>query len=237
MADRKFEFGDRVRHMRRPEWGIGSVVKSEEVSQNGEAAQRLSIRFPNAGLKTVSTAQAELELVTDKADSTGGSSDENSVADWHQLEDSKNAEWLAPIARRKVGESMIAIAADVRDPFSSLRRRLSMTLDLYRFGRTGSTLVDWAVAQSGLDDPLSRFTRHELELMFDQWASAREELLNKLLGEARAERAPIARLDRVTLRSLQSKHGCDGDEYAGTSRPASPIEVRAGAVSPAEDPS
>ena len=47
--------------------------------------------------------------------------------------------------------------------------------------------MDWAVAQSGLNDPLSRFTRHELEELFDQWAAQREEMLQKLVGEARSE--------------------------------------------------
>lgn len=191
MTESKFEFGDRVRHTRRPEWGVGSVVKAEEISQNGRAAQRVSVRFPNAGLKTLSTAQAELERVA--AETEGAAVAADSVADWQELE---NAEWLAPIARRKVGESMVAITANARDPFSSLRERLTVTLDLYRFERTGRSLVDWAVAQSGLDDPLSRFTRHELELMFDQWASGREEHLAKLLAEARSDRRLIDELLR-----------------------------------------
>ena len=183
MTDRKFEFGDRVRHTRRPEWGTGSVIKAENVSHNGEAAQRLAVRFPNAGLKTLSTTQAELELVTDESAPTEEFGHASTVADWHKLQET---EW-APIARRKVEQAMVELASDVRDPFQPLKQRLAMTLDLFRFGRSGRTLMDWAVAQTGLKDPLSHFTRHELEVLFDQWAVARDDHLHKLLSDARPD--------------------------------------------------
>ncbi len=184
MSDRKFATGDRVRHARRPEWGIGSIVKTEEVTVNGLHAQRLSVRFPNAGLKTLSTAHAELRHVDDGAASDGNGEQQHALHDWHKLGDS---DWLGGVARRKVEEAMVSLPAEVRDPFDSLRKRLSGCLDLYRFGRTGRALMDWAVAQSGLEDPLTRFTRHELELLFDQWAVQREAHLYKLLQEARSD--------------------------------------------------
>ena len=65
-------------------------------------------------------------------------------------------------------------------------------LGLYRFepatpGRLpydGVKLIDWAVAQSGLDDPLARFTRHELETFYGRFAFERDALLVRYLGEA-----------------------------------------------------
>ena len=42
-----FEFGDRVRLQRRPEWGIGSVVKVEAAMLNGTRSQSVSVRFAN----------------------------------------------------------------------------------------------------------------------------------------------------------------------------------------------
>ena len=44
MSQRKFEFGDRVRHARRPEWGIGSIVKTQDTVFGGNPGQRLSVR-------------------------------------------------------------------------------------------------------------------------------------------------------------------------------------------------
>ena len=37
MSNERFAFGDRVRHSKRPEWGIGSVVKAEDLSVNVES--------------------------------------------------------------------------------------------------------------------------------------------------------------------------------------------------------
>lgn len=181
MSVQKFHYGDRVRHVKRPEWGIGAVMKAEDVADDGQPCQRLSIRFPNAGVKTLSTLQAELEPAPENGE-VGG--DEPSVAEWGEIDKS---EWLGPLAQRKIEEAMIRLPKEARDPFVSLVERLRFAVNLYRFDRSGRGLMDWAVAQSGLDDPLSKFTRHELEHLFDRWASEREAHLGRLLGEARDE--------------------------------------------------
>ena len=190
MSTRKFEFGDRVRHTKRPEWGIGSIVKTEHLSVNGQDAQRVAVRFPNAGLKTISTAHAELEVMTD-AIAGPPAVDEHPLAGWDKMSES---DWLGEVAQRKVHEAMVSLSEAVRDPFNSLQHRLGACLDLFRFERTGGSLLDWAVAQSGLDDPLSRFTRHELEVFFDQWAGNRTEHLQLLLGQARGDRQLVEKL-------------------------------------------
>jgi len=190
MSTRKFEFGDRVRHTKRPEWGIGSIVKTEHLSVNGQDAQRVAVRFPNAGLKTISTAHAELEVMTD-AIAGPPDVDKHPLAGWDKMSES---DWLGEVAQRKVHEAMVSLSEAVRDPFNSLQHRLGACLDLFRFERTGASLLDWAVGQSGLDDPLSRFTRHELEVFFDQWAGNRTEHLQLLLGQARGDRQLVEKL-------------------------------------------
>ena len=60
----KFSFGDRVVHAAKPEWGVGQVVGAQPISENGVSAQRLTIRFDRAGLKTLSTGFAELRPAT-----------------------------------------------------------------------------------------------------------------------------------------------------------------------------
>ena len=154
MSNQRFEFGDRVRHAQRPEWGIGAIVKTEELTVNGTRTQRVSVRFPNAGLKTISTAHAELQLVTEAHEAPQAEEIGASVAAWEKMKDS---EWLGEVAQRKVDEAMVSLSPNVRDPFNSLAKRLRACLDLYRFEQTDRGLIDWAVAQSGLSDPLSRF--------------------------------------------------------------------------------
>ncbi|MHC4305620.1 MAG: DUF3553 domain-containing protein [Planctomycetota bacterium] len=191
MSSRKFEYGDRVRHTRRPEWGIGSIVKAEEMTLNDRRAQRVSVRFPNAGLKTISTAHAELQLVNANSGPETDGADTHPLGGWDKM---KESDWLGEVAQRKVVEAMTSIAPEARDPFMSLEKRVEACLDLYRFERTGRSLIDWAIAQSGLADPLSRFTRHELEVLFDQWAARRDEHMGGLLQEIKAGPDVVAKL-------------------------------------------
>jgi hypothetical protein len=191
MGSRSFQYGDHVRHNRRPEWGIGSIVKAEETTLNGQPSQRVTVRFPNAGLKTIITAHADLQVVDTNNGPESDGADTHPLGGWDKM---KESDWLGEVAQRKVEEAMTSLAPEARDPFMSLRKRLEACLDLYRFERTGRSLSDWAVAQSGLTDPLSRFTRHELEVLFDQWAAQRDEHLGRLLQEVKAEPAIVAQL-------------------------------------------
>ena len=69
------------------------------------------------------------------------------------------------------------------------------------------TLLDWAVAQSGLDDPLSRFNRTELESFYKDWARDRDVALHRLVTEFRHRREPVdaflADAPRAALATLQ----------------------------------
>lgn len=181
MSTERFEFGDRIRHAERPEWGVGSVVRAEDVTVNGRPTQRLSVRFPGVGVKKLMTGEARLKRVTgEKAPSSAGE-DAPPLAAWEKV---RQSDWLAPMAERKIEETMIGLPPEARDPFSTVAQRLAFVLALYRFDRSGRGLMDWAVAQSGLDDPLSRFNRHELERYFDRWAFERDAQLARLLQAA-----------------------------------------------------
>jgi len=198
MPEQRFSYGERIRHRLRPEWGVGNVTKVAEVTENGVACQRLSIRFPNAGVKTLSTAHAPLERVETVMEGDASFAIERAeggsrLEHWATLPDS---DWLAPVAQRKIAEVMVAIPEVARDPFRSLDQRLRCTLDLYRFQREGAGLIDWAIAQTGLADPMSRFNRHELEQYFDRWSVERDAHLGRLLQEAREHREDVSALLR-----------------------------------------
>jgi hypothetical protein len=199
MSERKFQIGDRVRHAKRPEWGIGNVVKVEEATIHGRTVQMVSVRFGNAGVKTLSSSHADLQLAPGEESASTSAADAPVLA-WEKMDES---DWLAPLARRKVEQAMVSIAAEARDPFNSLQKRLRFTLDLFRFDKSGRSLIDWAVAQSGLADPLSRFTRQELEQMFDRWAYERGVHLSRLLQDARSEPAMVANLVKMAPKAAQ----------------------------------
>ena len=82
---------------------------------------------------------------------------------------------------------MTALPDRATDPFLPVTRRLQNIYDLYRFNRNGGSLIELAIAQSGLDDPMSRFNRHELEQFFDRWSWERDRVLARTIDEGRKE--------------------------------------------------
>lgn len=167
-----FQFGDQVVHPGKPEWGTGQVTKAQGIVHEGAQCQRLTIRFDRAGLKTISTAFADLvpaDLAEAPADIVGATSEDPN--------------WLEELEQGDLNARMAKLPEPATDPFSSPQKRLKATLALYRFGRTGGSLIDWAAAQTRLKDPLSRFNRHEIELFFDRFAQARDEHLRNMVRE------------------------------------------------------
>ena len=166
---RTFKFGDRVLNTARPEWGPGTVTRAENVVHNGHTAQRLNVRFGSEGIKTLHTGVVDLI-----------------PADEQQAGDSvaERSGWIAELEGNKPADIMVRLPADASDPFKTLWQRLQFTLNLYRFSREARALMEWAIAQSGLADPLTRFSRHELETFFDRWARQRDAHLIELVREA-----------------------------------------------------
>lgn len=186
-----YSVGDKVRHRQRPEWGTGSVTKIETVSMRGSRDQRIWIRFPNAGLKTMLASVAQLDRAEASPPAAGAGVAAQAERTFREDDTLLGREarheggWLGEIAKKKPEDAMVALPAAASDPFLSIERRLECILGLYRFEAVGGQLIDWAVAQSGLDDPLSRFNRHELEAFFGRFAHDRDLALVRLVQEAK----------------------------------------------------
>ncbi len=189
-ADTAWAFGDRVRLPSKPEWGVGTVTRVATTHVKGAVCHALTIRFPNAGIKTLNTSVALCERVDETTEEGAG---EAAVA-IAQAEAAAGDELLGPSAQRRVEALMVGLPEPCRDPFRALAARIESTCDLYRFQPSGRSLVDWAVAQTGLDDPLSRFNRQELETHFRKWAAERDQHLARLVYEARQKGEATDRL-------------------------------------------
>lgn len=188
--------GTRVRHRQRPEWGAGTITRIEPITRGTTRDQRLWIQFASAGSKMLLASAADLEVLD------GGAAEHTFAA----REVTSERGWLGQIASKKPEQAMTELPPDATDPFLLPERRLKNLLTLYRFD--GSTkLIDWAVAQSGLDDPLSRFNRVEIEAFYKQWSMERDLALSRLVGDFRRRRAPfeglLAGAPKAALAALQ----------------------------------
>jgi hypothetical protein len=168
MPQTQWKRGDRLVHAARPEWGVGEVTSVQAGTDNGKATQTLTVRFTRAGSKTLSAPPAPLEPAEEVAPL-----------------DRALAERAGFAEQAAVEEVMTVVPERARDPFASMAERLRFTLDLYRFTESGAPLIDWAAAQSGLADPLSRFSRHELEQLFSRFRLNLDNHLRNLVDQVR----------------------------------------------------
>ena len=190
MIEATYKKGDRVRHPSKPEWGVG-VVSKDEVTTRGETTDlRIWVRFPSIGEKTLLASVAGLELIEAQAFSSAIHA-RPSVTD---VDVAKGGGWLGSISKKSAEELMTALPGEATDPFVNPKRRFETTMALYRFDGTPARLVEWSIAQSGLDDPMSRFNRQELEQLYKRWMFHLDAHLLKLLGELRRERVAIDQL-------------------------------------------
>ncbi len=171
--NQKFTLGDRVIHKGKPEWGSGIVSAASATAHEGKPCQRLTIRFDRAGLKTISTAFAKIQLASQVADAIKP-----------MIEEHHAPLPISSAGHREILEIMTRIPENARDPFATPAQRLEATLSLYRFTGTGSSLIDWAAAQCGLADPMERFNRHELEDFYRLFQMNLRSHLSKVVKDA-----------------------------------------------------
>ncbi|MFW6058917.1 MAG: DUF3553 domain-containing protein [Phycisphaeraceae bacterium] len=195
---RQFQRGDVVTHPRRPEWGRGIVKDAARITYRGSPAQRVAVQFANKGRVVINTAVAPLapEHEADKAASRFDRASQQ-VTQQDTPTNMQNrstppvpdAGWLNELENRR-GPGAAALAElpeAMTDPFASFRRRLEATLDSYRFTNAPRSLIDWAVAQSGHEDPLSHYTRHELEEAFERFTRERDRHLQDLVRQIKTK--------------------------------------------------
>ena len=97
--------------------------------------------------------------------------------------------WLGTFAGNHSdnGHELLNLPEAMTDPFASIGDRLAATLDSYRFSTEPRCLLDWAIAQTGLEDPLSTYTRHELEEAFPRFARDRDKHLYALVRQIKTQ--------------------------------------------------
>lgn len=206
MISKLFSVGEKVVHAGKPEWGAGTITAATKTTQDGKPCQLLTIRFDRAGLKTISTAFANLmpaDFTPAMASSSSG--DAPAPEKFVAATSDKEAAFAAKLlGAEDIRSRMTRLPDAATDPFTTPEARLKFVLGLFRFKPQGGSLLDWAAMQSGLADPLSRFNRHELEQFFEGFIIARDAQLKKVVGEARkADPAATSRLLAAAAPAVQ----------------------------------
>ena len=177
--------GDTVIHAGKPEWGPGDVLSVEGVLHEGKSVQRVTIRFARAGLKTISTAFAELRQVKNGTPLTAPTPSPQPRTK-HAPEPTEPVQDDAPDpSRQAAAEALQKLPDEATDPFLPLTQRVRTTLALYRYADSPGGLMDWAVTQTALRDPLAHFSRHDLEAAFERFRIALDNHLRKVVPAAR----------------------------------------------------
>lgn len=196
----RFEPGDLVSHPKRPQWGGGVVKKADAIHHQGQRVQRLTVDFANHGRVVINTAVATLlakkETNSMTANATG--KDKGWLDQLEQTQGLKSHElWELPDA--------------MTDPFATESMRLTATLESYRHSTEARSLIDWAITQTGLDDPMTRYTRQELEQNFQRFARNRDQHLKELvrnmkrMGQQNQIQQVMSKLPDATARDALKK--------------------------------
>jgi len=175
-----FQRGDRVVHPRKPEWGEGEVRQVERITHQGQSVQRVTVQFANQGRKVINTGVAPLQSkqATGPLPESNGAKDET-MSSAH----TSGGGWIESLERSVKGSQheLWDLPESMTDPFASFESQLKATLDSYRFSTEPRALMDWAVMQTGLNDPLSQYSRPELEEAFPGFARNRDNHLKDLV--------------------------------------------------------
>lgn len=190
-----FRHGDKVIHPRRPEWGDGVVDSATNILHEGKPAQRLVVVFANHGRTTLNTAMAPLLAKEGIPSMSTASTTRNPFA---LRPEATPQDWPKANGGRPSTEELWKLPEALTDPFLSLGKRVQATLDTYRYNNDARThqgaraLLDWACAQTGLNDPLTKYTRHDLEQAFPRYARDRDDNLRQLVYQMRKQGRPEA---------------------------------------------
>lgn len=195
-----FREGDRVIHPRRPEWGDGVVESVTPIDHDGRPAQRVNVKFANQGSVIINTGVAP--LLRKEALAAVGS---------HASSSAKSAGgWIGSLESKPQADALVRLPDAMTDPFLAINKRLLATLDSYRYAsdpRNPRLLFDWAIAQTGLNDPLSKYTRHELEQAFPRYARDRDNHLYELIRAIKRQNNP-----QILQEALQATNHNAGKE-------------------------
>ena len=98
--------------------------------------------------------------------------------------------WLGALQQDRSAEELSHLPDSLTDPFANLANRLAAVCDSFRFSTEARSLTAWAVAQTGMADPLTKYSRQELEEAFGRYAHKRQMHLQDLVRQIKRQHDP-----------------------------------------------
>jgi hypothetical protein len=163
--------GRQVCNPARPEWGPGTVLRVQRTTVNGKIQHRVSVQFAS-GHRLLRVPPARLTLPGAKPEREQG--------------------WLAAAAGTDLTGRLRALPSFVREFLGTPRQRLLMLAPLYAPTNDPADLVKWARGQTGVPDPLSLWSRDELQSAFAEYCARRDQYVRGVAREIRAALGPDA---------------------------------------------
>lgn len=163
--------GQRVQNAARPDWGVGTVTRVERKSTAGSGIFRVSVQF-NLGLKHVLVPPARLVVP--------------------QPEPTRQKGWLDSLGRNTLDDRLRRLPTETLEVLGTPAQKLAALAKLYRWSDEASAIAKWARAQTGVGDPLSAWTRDEIEVAFRDFANERDAALRAAAARIKLSEGPEA---------------------------------------------
>lgn len=158
--------GGRVAIPARPEWGIGTVLRVQSTTVDGQPRHRVSVQFAT-GHRTLLVPPARLATPSAEPHRAPG--------------------WLDTLAGQTLDDALWRLPASVAEFIGTPAERFAALAELYGFTDEPGSLTKWARRQTGVADPLTLWTRDELLAAFRKFCTERDAEL--CLAAARLKQA------------------------------------------------
>lgn len=149
--------GSKVQVIGKPDWGVGVVERVQSTTIAGQPQHRVTVMFPVVGQKKLVVPPARLAQPTEGPTRAQG--------------------WLDQIAGRALDDRLRKLPSDVEHMIGTTRDKLAAITRLYEFEDEPKSLQRWAQRITGAADPLSLWSRDELQLSFGAFCGERDSYL------------------------------------------------------------
>ncbi|MCG3126561.1 MAG: hypothetical protein CHACPFDD_01408 [Phycisphaerae bacterium] len=155
----------------KPEWGRGTVLRVQTTHAGGHPQHRVSIQFA-VGHRQLLIPPGSICEPADEPERAPG--------------------WIDAVACATVDDRLRRLPLDATQVLGTLAQRLAALAPHFCVSDDERSLLRWARAQTGVGDPLSRWTRDELQAALAQFERHRDGYVRELIANARAASGPAA---------------------------------------------